>query len=161
MTRAISGAELAGYLTPDFASFVVEAEEGAVIVSPESVPNICFYLREHADLRFDYLTDLTSVDYIDYFEVVYHLMSFEQNLSATLKTRAYGRKSPTVPSVTSVWRGADMQEREVWDLMGIRFEGHPNLRRVLLFDGFPGHPLRKDFLEFDHRTVPLPADEDL
>ena len=60
---------------------------------------------------------------------------------ATIKTRAYGRSAPTVPTVTPIWRGADMQEREVWDLMGIRFEGHPNLRRVLLFEGFPGHPL--------------------
>ena len=69
-----------------------------------------------------------------------------RNHSAILKTRRYGREEPSVDSVTSIWIGADLQEREIWDLMGIRFEGHPNLKRILLWENFPGHPLRKDFL---------------
>ena len=60
--------------------------------------------------------------------------------------RLYGREEPELPSVISVWRGADLQEREVWDLMGIRFEGHPNMKRIMLWERFPGHPHRKDFL---------------
>jgi NADH-quinone oxidoreductase subunit C len=77
--------------------------------------------------------------------VIYQLTSFPHNHSATIKARVYGREGPELPSVTSLWQGADLQEREIWDLMGIRFTGHPNLKRVLLWEGFPGHPLRKDF----------------
>ncbi len=68
------------------------------------------------------------------------------NHSAILKTRCHTRDEPKVPSVVEVWRGADLQEREVWDLMGVHFEGHPNMKRILLWEEFPGHPLRKDFL---------------
>ncbi len=84
--------------------------------------------------------------FIDRFELIYHLLSMRRNHRVVLKTLWTGRGDPSMPSVTSVWRGADLQEREVWDLMGIRFEGHPNLKRVLLWEGFEGHPLRKDFL---------------
>ena len=63
-----------------------------------------------------------------------------------LKTKVFERDEPTVPSVSDIWKGADLQEREVYDLMGVRFEGHPNLKRIMLWEGFDGHPLRKDFL---------------
>ena len=66
--------------------------------------------------------------------------------TAIIKARVYGREAPSLPSVYHVWRGADLQEREVWDLMGVRFEGHPNMKRILLWEGFEGHPLRKDYL---------------
>ena len=69
-----------------------------------------------------------------------------RNERAVVKTKCYDREEPTLPSVVSVWRGADLQEREIWDLMGVRFEGHPNMKRILLWEDFPGHPLRKDFL---------------
>jgi len=93
------------------------------------------------------LSAITAVDYVEYFELIYHLTSISRNYSAALKTRRYGRDDPIVPSVTSVWKGAEMQEREVYDLMGIRFSGHPNLRRILLWEGFNGYPLRRDYLE--------------
>lgn len=161
MTRPLAGQELASYLQSSFPTSVTAVTPDAVVVAREAVRDVCFHLKNHPALNFNYLIDVTAVDYIDYFEVVYHLLSLEKNQSAVLKTRVLGRTDPWVPSITPVWRGAEMQEREVWDLMGVRFEGHPNLRRVLLFEGFPGHPLRKDFLEFDHRTMPLPTDADL
>jgi NADH:ubiquinone oxidoreductase subunit C len=86
------------------------------------------------------------VDYMDYFEVVYHLISLKHNHSLVLKTRCHDRGKPVVPSVVSLWRSADFQEREAYDLMGIVFDGHPNLRRLLLWEGFAGHPLRRDYL---------------
>ena len=86
------------------------------------------------------------MDYYDYFEVVYQLTSMKHNHSLVLKTRCYDRINPVVPSVVRLWRGADFQEREVYDLMGISFEGHPNLKRIALWQGFEGHPLRKDYL---------------
>ena len=60
--------------------------------------------------------------------------------------RCYGRERPEAPSVVSVWKGAELQEREVWDLLGVRFEGHPNMKRILLWEGFEGHPLRRDYV---------------
>ncbi|MBI2885588.1 MAG: NADH-quinone oxidoreductase subunit C [Chloroflexi bacterium] len=154
MTRALTGAELAEAIQRSFPSSVVETQREAVVVAREAVRDICFYLKESPELDFSMLTSVTAVDYVDYFEVVYHLVSLSRNQSAILKARAPGRADPWVPSVVPVWQGADFQERETWDLLGVRFDGHPSLRRILLWDGFPGHPLRKDFLEFDHRTVP-------
>jgi NADH:ubiquinone oxidoreductase subunit C len=83
---------------------------------------------------------------MDYFEVVYHLISLKHNHSLVLKTRCHDRGKPVVPSVVGIWRSADFQEREAYDLMGIVFDGHPNLRRLLLWEGFAGHPLRRDYL---------------
>jgi NADH-quinone oxidoreductase subunit C len=102
------------------------------------------------------LSGVTAVDYIDHFELVYHLTSLPMNSRAVLKTKCgWGREEPIVPSVTPVWRGAELQEREIWDLMGIRLEGHPNLKRIMLWEGFPGHPLRKDFATYDQSLVPV------
>ena len=99
-------------------------------------------------MKFDYLNYVTAVDYYSYFEVVYQLTSLEHNHSVIIKTRCYGRDNPVVPSVVGLWQGADFQEREIYDLMGIKFEGHPNLKRIFLWEGFPGHPLRKDFIKW-------------
>lgn len=153
MTRAFTGNEFAAVIHSSFPTAVVEVQPQAVVVPREVLRDLCFYLRDTAGLEFDFLVSATAVDYIDYFEVVYHLASLTHNHSAVLKARSYGREHPWAPSVVPVWRGADSQEREVWDLFGIRFEGHPNLKRIMLWEGFPGHPLRKDFMEFDHRTI--------
>ena len=93
------------------------------------------------------LNSITSVDFIDHFSVVYRLTSIAKNISAVIKIKCgEGRKDPAVNSVTPIWRGAELQEREIYDLMGIHFEGHPNLKRLLLWENFEGHPLRKDYL---------------
>ena len=107
---------------------------------------ICSFLKENPELKFDYLMSLTAVDWPDRFEVVYHLYSIAHKHYVTLKVRA-DKKSPVVPSVTSVWRAADWQEREVYDMFGIEFEGHPDLRRILLESDWEGFPLRKDYIE--------------
>ena len=93
------------------------------------------------------LSSVTSVDRISHFEVVYHLTSLQKNESLVIKINCgEGRIDPKVKSVISVWRGAELQEREIYDLMGIMFEGHPNMKRLLLWENFEGHPLRKDFV---------------
>ncbi|MBI2165657.1 MAG: NADH-quinone oxidoreductase subunit C [Chloroflexi bacterium] len=114
-------------------------------VRPEAVREVCRWLKVESGLELDYLVAITAVDFVDHFEVVYHLASIGRNHSLVLKTKVFGRETPAVPSVVEVWQGADLQEREVWDLMGVRFEGHPNLKRILTWEEFPGHPLRKDF----------------
>ena len=78
--------------------------------------------------------------------MVYHLTSLEHNHSLVIKTRIYERDNPGLDSVVSLWRGADLQEREIYDLMGIAFTSHPNLKRIFLWEGFEGYPLRKDYL---------------
>lgn len=139
---------------PDLAQRVEEAIPGSVDdwnedtlwVRPPFVGDVAAFLHRNAELDFQYLNSLSAIDYIGHFELVYHLTSFRKGHSATVKARLWGRDELSAPSVYHLWRGADFQEREIWDLMGIRFDGHPNMKRIMLWEGFQGHPLRKDFL---------------
>lgn len=146
MTIALNGEEVAKKITEVVPGSVAAADKMAVVVGSKSLYQVAEFLKNTSGLDFDYLNDLTAVDYLDYFEVVYHLTSLKHNHSLVLKTRCYEREKPIVSSVVSLWRAADFQEREVYDLMGITFEGHPNLKRLLLWEGFAGHPLRRDYL---------------
>ncbi|MFC2059327.1 NADH-quinone oxidoreductase subunit C [Chloroflexota bacterium] len=146
MTKQLKGSEIAQQLTEQFPEAVIQSDATTVLVKAESLFQVASFLNSTPGLDFDLLECLTGVDYLDYFEVVYHLISISNNHSLILKTRCYGRENPQVPSVTSIWQGANFQERETYDLMGISFEGHPDLRRIYLWDGFPGHPLRRDYL---------------
>lgn len=146
MTKVLASVDVAGRLRSRFPSAVVAANPAGVRVRPESIPPVARFLRDDPDLRFDYLSLLNVVDYLHYFEVVYHLYSIRHNHSVVLRSRIADRERPSLPSVTPIWRGADLQEREMYDLMGVVFEGHPNLKRLLLWDGFQGHPQRKDYI---------------
>lgn len=125
----------------------VERLEGidfTVLLPAESIHAACLLLRD--ELGFDYLSNLTAVDRPEGFEVVYHLYSLiSQTWPLALKVQLPDKEDARLASVTDIWEGANYQEREVYDLFGIRFDGHPNLKRILLWEGFPGHPLRKDF----------------
>ena len=146
MTTALNGEQLAEKIIKASPDAVVAVDKAAVVVKSESLYQVAEFLKNTPELDFDYLVNLTAVDYMDYFEVVYHLVSLKHNHSLVLKTRCRDREKPVVPSVVSLWRSADFQEREVYDLMGIVFDGHPNLKRLLLWEGFVGHPLRRDYL---------------
>ena len=146
MTKPLIAREVADQVEQQLPKAVVDYDGTAILLNSESLYEVCSFLRQAAGLEFDYLTNLTGVDYLDYLEVVYHLVSMKHNHSIVLKTRCYDRESPSVPSVTPVWQGANFQEREIYDLLGIRFEGHPDMRRIFLWEGFNGHPLRRDFL---------------
>ena len=147
MSRLLDGLELGERIGQRVSEAVVEATPQWVVVQPEKLVDVATYLRDDGELDFRFLIGVTAVDYLDHFEVVYHLQSISHNHVLILKTRALDHKNPEVPSLVSVWRGAELQEREVYDLMGVRFAGHPDLRRVFLWEGFAGHPLRKDWLE--------------
>lgn len=114
-------------------------------VAADAIVDICLFLRDDPGLRFDYLMSLTGVDWTDRLEVVYHLYSIPMKHYLTLKIGT-DRESPSVPSVCPVWKAADWQEREVYDMFGIAFEGHPDLRRILMEDDWEGFPLRKDYV---------------
>ena len=146
VVQAMAGEALAKRLQASLPNVVEEWDEGAVWVKPSHIAQVAHFLTAEPDLDFDYLNSISAVDFIDHFEVVYHLTSIRQLHHAVVKAKLYGRESPSLPSVYHVWRGADFQEREIWDLMGVYFEGHPNMKRIMLWEGFEGHPLRKDYL---------------
>lgn len=146
MTVALSGEQIAKKVNKAVRGAVAASDETSVVVSSESLFKVAEYLKSTPELDFNYLGDLAAVDYTDYFEVVYRLVSLTHNHSLVLKTRCYDRDKPIVPSVTGLWRAAYYPEREAYDLMGIVFEGHPNLKRLLLWEGFEGYPLRRDYL---------------
>lgn len=118
-----------------------------VAVPAESIAAVCRFLRFDPPLAFDYPAMITAIDWKDRFEVVYWLHSTLHNHKIVLKVTLTDRHNPHLPSVTGVWPGADWQEREIFDLFGIRLDGHYNLRRILLPDHWEGHPLRKDYVD--------------
>ena len=117
-------------------------------VEPAGIADVCRFARDEPGLEFDCLSNLGGVDYPkrNVIEVVYHLYSYKHRHLFTLKVGA-PRDNPVVPTVSGIWSHADWQEREVFDLLGVVFEGHPDLRRILMPEDWPGHPLRKDFVE--------------
>ena len=153
-------------------------EPPALIVDAKDVTAVCRCLKDTERFSLDYLADLTAIDYPpDRIEVVYHLYSMSQKHGpVTLKVKlpratpppvggghyppgsqsdpatgqpTGGGANPVVDSVTPIWRGAEFQEREVYDLYGVTFTGHPDLRRILMWEGFKGHPMRKDYVPED------------
>ena len=121
--------------------------DGVLAVERGSLVEVMRALRddERSDLAF--LCNLTAVDREREIEVIYHLQSLDRNHILQVRAGTGDREDPAAPSLTGVYHGAHLQEREVYDLFGVRFEGHPDLRRMFLWEGFPGHPLRKDFLQ--------------
>jgi NADH-quinone oxidoreductase subunit C len=122
-----------------------DRQELTLEIAPEGVVDVCLYLK--IEQKFVRLSTVTAVDWYPEeprFEVVYHLHAIERNERLRLKCRLSGQ-NPEIDSATSVWRGANWYEREVFDLFGIRFRNHPDLRRIMLPEGWQGHPLRKDY----------------
>lgn len=138
--------QLAQRLQGEVADSVEEWNQDAVWVKPSLIGSVCRFLRDDPALDFKFLNSISAVDFIEHFELSYHLTSIRHSHTALIKAKVLGRENLAVPSVYGIWRGADFQEREIWDLMGIHFEGHPNMKRIMLWEGFSGHPLRKDYL---------------
>ncbi|MEW6411502.1 MAG: NADH-quinone oxidoreductase subunit C [Candidatus Zixiibacteriota bacterium] len=120
-------------------------------IKPEFLVEICQALLDDSQLKINYLSDITSLDWLNHpqekdgrFEVVYNLYSLANHYRFFIKVRLPG-ENPRVASLTDLWSAADWMEREVYDLMGVVFEGHPNLTKILTPDELDGHPLRKDY----------------
>ena len=132
------------------------AVEGAwLVVAAKDLTAVGRYLRDAERFRLDYLANVTAVDYPaeQRIDVVYHLYSMEHKHGPVPLKVTLPRATPAVASVTPIWRAAEFQEREVYDLFGVTFEGHPDLRRILLWDGFEGHPMRKDYVVEDQNAL--------
>jgi len=121
--------------------------DATAIVPKERLVEVMRFLRDDPETAFEMLTDVTCVDYLGQeprFEMVYHLYSLTKNQRLRVKARV-AEQSCEIESLCSLWASANWMEREVFDLYGVRFTGHPDLRRILLYDEFQGHPLRKDY----------------
>jgi NADH-quinone oxidoreductase subunit C len=147
MSKQMISSELLLELQTQFSpavSMIGENNQQALLVDRERLLEVLTMLKNSPEHQFNLLSNLTAVDYLDYFEVIYHLYSLPLKQFITIKTRCTHEQA-YVPSVTAIWPSADFQEREVYDLLGIGFTGHPNLRRILMPDDFPEHPLRKAY----------------
>jgi NADH-quinone oxidoreductase subunit C len=142
-------------------NFILEYKENidmpVIVVDSKHILDVIKTLYE--EFNFKMLVDLTAVDWLNKrdkrFEVVYHLRNLDENKRIRVKIQV--GENEEVDSITSIYKGANWLEREVYDMFGIKFKNHPNLERILLWDEFPGHPLRKDF--FIRTDVPLPENE--
>jgi NADH-quinone oxidoreductase subunit C len=146
MTAADSIARLKEKFPQDILSLREFRSEHTLTIKLEILPALCAFLRD--ELGFDYLVDISSLDHLGdspRFEMVYELYSMTSGVHLRLKAMVPDEDTPLAPSVASLWPTADWHEREVFDMMGIRFEGHPDLRRILMWEGYPYFPLRKDF----------------
>jgi len=130
-----------------FPGTVLTVEGTSLVIPRASWRDIASFLKNDPSYALDYLSSVTGVDYKEYFEVVYHFFSVAKKEGPiTVKVRT-ARSEAKIPSVTPIWRSAEFQEREAYDLLGIQFEGHPDLRRILMWEGFQFHPLRKDYVQ--------------
>jgi NADH-quinone oxidoreductase subunit C len=115
-------------------------------IKPEALLDICRYFRDDPDMAMDCLSNQTGVDRKDCVEVVYHLFSYRLRHEVVLKIRL-PREKPSIPTVEDIWKSANWMEREIFDLLGVTFDGHGDMRRILMPEDWPGFPLRKDFVE--------------
>ena len=141
----------------DIVEIIPDELQPTLCVNKEFIQPLCLWLRDHPGYYFDFLSNITAIDYypLHKFGLVYNLSSLPNQLQLTLRVELQSegrleRELPEVESVSSVWRTADWHEREAYDLMGIYFNNHPDLRRILLPDDWVGYPLRKDYQEADY-----------
>jgi NADH-quinone oxidoreductase subunit C len=152
----VRGAEILQRLQSRFGAAVVDTHEqhgdATAVLDRGALLEALRFCRDEPGLTFDVLMDLTAADYLTYpgredgprFEVVYHLYSLSHNHRVRLKV-GLDEDDAVVPTAVALWPIANWLEREVWDMFGVRFEGHPDLRRLLMYEEFVGHPLRKDY----------------
>jgi NADH-quinone oxidoreductase subunit C len=133
--------ELKQALPASVVSTGMQVEKPLALIKKDDLLKVAAKVKE---MGFNHLSVITGIDYVDRFEVIYNFFSYGKKENLVLKV-VLDHESPEVESLTSLWKGADWLERETYDLVGVRFTGHPNLTRILLPEGWKGHPLRKDY----------------
>ena len=133
----------------------------SVIVKPEALPDVCRFVHDEAEIKLDFLDCITATDFEDSIHVAYVVTSTVHKHQIAIKVKL-DREQPVVGTVEKVWRTADWHEREAYDLVGVHFEGHSNLTRLMMPDDWVGHPLRKDYKEEpDYKGVPTTRENSL
>lgn len=128
----------------------VTLDGGCLFIQPQQLVAVCRFLKSAPEFQMDHVSNLTAIDYPpDRLDAVYHLFSMAKKHGPIPIKVTLPRANPRVPSVVPIYRGAEFQEREAYDLYGVIFEGHPDLRRILMWDEFKGHPMRKDYVPED------------
>ena len=153
MTKELDGIQVTRIIEDNHPGMVLDTQGSNIWIQPDGIRAVATLLKQDPDLLLSTLRAITAVDYVEYFEIIYHLLSMKKNQSLVLKLKCFGRDDPVVDSVVDIWKGADLQEREIWDLFGIKFDEHPNMKRILLWEGFDGQPLRKDFLGQEEQKI--------
>lgn len=125
----------------------IETQFLTIEVTSKKIYELISDLKQDKDTSFDYLFCQTAIDYPDYMEVIYHLRSTTQNHELVVKAKIEDRQNPEIDSMYSLYKTADFHEREIFDLFGIKFNNHPDLRRIFLDDDWEGFPLRKDYVD--------------
>ncbi len=150
-TKPAADSPIVKQIVEKFGDAVIETHaycgDHTAVVKPEVLVEVITFLRDTPGLDFDMLMDLCGVDYLPRrprFEVAYHMYSIKQNHRVRIKVQLDG-DPPEVDSITSLYKGANWFEREAWDMYGIKFRGHPDLRRILMYEEFKGHALRRDY----------------
>ena len=130
-----------------------QVRDSLLVENTEELADLAAYLKE--ELGFNFLSSVTAADYLQFLEVVYHFYSLEKREGPLVLRVRVSREHPKVPSLTPIFRGAEFQEREAYDLFGVIFENHPDLRRIFMWEGFAGFPLRKDYQQEDSETLEM------
>ena len=142
--------QILGRVKDRFGDRVLEISEKKpdpfAVVDPKAIAEVARFMNEDPELAMDCLSNESGVDYKDRIEVVYHLFSYTHRHGAVLKVKL-PRDKPSVATLEGVWKSANWMEREIFDLLGVNFEGHSDMRRILMPEDWIGHPLRKDFVE--------------
>ena len=144
--------EIKSRLEKEFLDIEIKIVNQALLLKPDDLPRVAKFLKESPEFQMNYLSSITAVDYLDSLESVYHLYSIDKRIGPIVLKVRVPRDHPKIPSLVPLFRGAEFQEREAYDMMGIVYEGHPDLRRIFMWEGFEGFPLRKDY---------IPEDEDI
>jgi len=127
--------------------------DSLLIENPEDLPRVALFLKENPKFLLDYLSSVTGADYLGYLESVYHFYSMAQKHGPLVIRVRVSKNNAKVPSLVPVYRSAELQEREAYDTFGILYEGHPDPRRLFMWEGFEGYPLRKDYEQEDSETL--------
>jgi len=145
----MSTPEIKFKLESQFPGIQIQGVSDGLLLKPEDLLRVAQFFKESEDFKLNYLSLITAVDYLDSLESVYHLYSVDKRSSPVVLKVRVPRDNPKIPSLVSIFRGAEFQEREAYDMMGILYEGHPDLRRIFMWEGFEGYPLRKDYIPED------------
>ncbi len=145
----MNATETKALLEKQFTGIEIKIVNEGLVIKREDLLRVAKFLKESPEFRLDYLSLITGVDYLEFLESVYHLYSAEKRTGPVVLKVRVPRNDTKIPSLVPIYRGAEFQEREAYDMMGFIYEGHPDPRRIFMWEGFEGFPLRKDYVPED------------